>query len=282
MYGVIGCPVGHSLSPAMQLAGFEELGLKAQYIKLELAPHELSEGIEKMRSIPFAGWNATLPHKVELYKLVEERDESARLLGAVNTVRNENGKLIGFNTDGYGFLEALREAFGCRVEGLRLLILGAGGAARALAIQSLVAGAEQVWIANRTVERARNLADEIVLSLGASHGKKIDVFGLDKPALLEKLQATDLVVNCSSGGLNEGEQALILADEMHNGLMVYDTIYRPAETALLKEAAKAGLRRANGLGMLLHQGAKALEIWTGKGAPVEVMRRALEEAAGRV
>jgi shikimate dehydrogenase len=282
LYGVIGCPVAHSLSPAMQLAGFQELGIDAQYVRVEIQPDELADTIAQMRDLPFAGWNCTLPHKLELAELVDERGESSRLLGGVNTVINDNGHLIGFNTDGEGWERAIREAFSLDVRDLRILILGTGGVGQALARQAASEGCERLVLANRSVDKAEALAEEIrpyFVSdklLGAH--ERLEVIPLEDAALARELDAIDLVVNGTSLGLKPTDPPVLQDRLLQPHLCVYDTIYR--KTRLQESATSAGARVANGLSMLLHQGALSLELWTGKTAPISTMRDALEQAAG--
>lgn len=281
LYGVIGYPVAHSLSPAMQLAGFQALGIDARYVRVEIQPEELSDTIAQMRELPFRGWNCTLPHKLELARLVDERGESSKLLGGVNTVINEDGKLTGFNTDGEGWVRAIREAFLLDVRDLRILIIGTGGAGQAIARQAAAEGCERLVLANRSVEKAQTLAEELKPlfvsdKLLGSHDR-LKVIPLESAAIEEELEAIDLVVNGTSLGLKASDPPVLQDRLLQPHLCIYDTIYR--KTRLQEAAVAAGARVAGGLSMLLHQGILSLELWTGKSAPIDVMRTALTEAA---
>jgi shikimate dehydrogenase len=213
--------------------------------------------------------------------LCDQLDESAQKFKAVNTVRIDEGKRIGYNTDGLGWLRAIREEFRIDVSDLRIMILGIGGAGRALAIQSAFENCERLVLVNRTVEKAISLQKEIDQLLRQGHAWKeslpITSIPLDLPLIQKELQNIDLLVNCTSAGLNPEEDSLIPFEAFHRNLLVYDTIYKPAQTKILLEAEKAGAKTANGLSMLLHQGALAFEIWTGRTAPLELMRKSLFE-----
>jgi shikimate dehydrogenase len=282
-YGVIGDPVAHSLSPFIHNPGFQDLEIDAEYFRIHLRPEDLHDGVEKLIQHGFCGWNCTVPHKVHIVPLCDRLDESARRFQAVNTIRLEEGRRIGFNTDGLGWVRAIREEFRIDVSELRIMILGIGGAGRALAIQAAFENCERLVLVNRTVEKARALQKEIDQLLRQGHAWKESVpmisIPLD-PALIQKeLQNIDLVVNCTSAGLQADASSLIPVDAFHSQLLVYDTIYKPAETQLLLAAKKAGAQTANGLSMLLHQGALAFEIWTGRTAPIDLMRESLYSEA---
>lgn len=281
LYGVIGQPVGHSRSPSLQLAAFQAAGLPAQYLRIELTPEELSAAVETMRRLPFAGWNCTVPHKPALLALVDARDASAEVAGGVNTVLNENGHLIGFSTDGPGWVRAVREDFGLDVRDLRILVLGAGGAGQAIACQCALEGCERLAIANRTPEKARALAARLAPRfhttklLGA--GLRLKALALDEAAIAREIDTIDLIVNCTSCGLRPSDPPVLPARILQPHLCVYDTLYQPSRTSFLRAAQEAGARTANGLSMLLHQGALAWEIWTGRSAPLDAMRQTLQQ-----
>lgn len=282
-YGVIGYPVTHSLSPQMHHPAFEALKIPAVYPRIEVVPERLKDAVEKMRAAGWKGWNATLPHKIELYDLVDERGRSAEDLKAVNTVLNTDGKLIGFNTDGEGWVRAIREEFGVDVRDLRIMIVGTGGVGQALARQASMEKCERLVLANRTEEKASALAKEISpyfqteKLLGAQ--ERLKVIPLDEELMAEELNTIDLFVNGTSIGLRSYDPEVVPARILQPHLMVYDTIYRQAGTKLLQGAKEVGCRVANGLSMLLHQGAISFEIWTGEAPPLEVMRRGLMKAA---
>ena len=282
LYGVIGYPVQHSLSPALHAAAFEKCQLDAQYVAVEIPPEKLSETVALMTKKPFAGWNCTLPHKIELAKLMDELADSAQKLGGVNTVLNDNGRLVGFNTDGEGWVRAIREEFSLDVRDLRIMILGAGGAGQALAKQAALERCEKLVLVNRTEARVRELAASLAPHFDSQKlmgaDARLKVVPWDEALIAKELDQIDLVVNATSIGLKASDAAVLPARILQPHLCVYDTIYRPAKTRLLAAAEEAGARTANGLSMLLHQGALSFEIWTGNQAPLMAMKMALRKA----
>ena len=280
--GVIGQPVAHSLSPQMQNAALAESKLKMRYARFEIAPEELQAALESFRQLDFVGANLTVPHKVAALAVVDEMDETAREIGAINTIKVEDGKLRGFNTDGKGFSRAIREEFAVDLRDLRVLVLGAGGAARAIARQCAKENCERLVIANRDPEKAAALADQLrpffagprVLGPVA----RLQSITLDEAALRFQIANTDLVVNATPLGLNRNDSAPIPARLLAPHLMIYDTVYSNRPTALVSGAIDAGARAANGLSMLLHQGALAFEIWFHRAPPLDAMRKALTSA----
>lgn len=281
-YGVIGYPVKHSLSPGMQLAGFEAAGIEAQYVRIEIEPDKLTDTITQMKEMPFAGWNCTLPHKIELKALVDDLTESAEKLGAVNTVLHEDGRFVGFNTDGQGWVRAIREDFSVDVRDLRILILGAGGAGQALARQAAMEKCERLVIANRSIDKAAELLDELSSTIHSDKllrsNDRLKAIPLDADAVAAEVGEIDLVVNTTSVGLKAADPELLPARALEPHLLVYDTIYKPNPTRLLRTAEEIGARTSNGLSMLLHQGALSWEIWAGRSAPLEAMRQGLQDA----
>jgi shikimate dehydrogenase len=282
LYGVIGYPVQHSLSPAMHAAAFEKLQVTAQYVAVEIPPEKLHETVAFMAKKPFAGWNCTLPHKIEMARLVDELADSAQKLGGVNTVLNDNGKLVGFNTDGEGWVRAIREEFSLDVRDLRILILGAGGAGQALARQAALERCEKLVLVNRTEATARELAVSLAPHFDSQRlmgaDARLKVAPWDEALIARELDQIDLVVNATSIGLRASDAAVLPARVLQPHLCVFDTVYRPARTRLLAAAEEAGARAANGLSMLLHQGALSFEVWTGQTAPLTVMKTALRKA----
>lgn len=275
LYGIIGNPIGHSLSPVMQNAAFEAVGLDAVYLALRVESSLLRQAIEGFRAINLLGFSVTIPHKVAVMKYLDELDGSAATIGAVNTVINREGKLIGYNTDGTGALAALREA-GVDLQGRRILLLGAGGAARALAF-SLAETAERITILNRTVSKAEGLAEDVrkVTEAIVVHGR------LDPSTLSVESSSADLLVNATSVGMNpKPEETPIDAKLLRSDMVVFDIVYSPLETRLLREARDVGAKGIGGLMMLVHQGAQAFELWTGKKAPIPMMTKALRVVLG--
>ena len=265
---VFGLPIKHSASPAMHNAAFAALGLNWRYVAFEVDPKNLRAAIEGTRAMNFAGINLTVPHKLLAVDMVDELDASAKKWGAVNTILFRDGKTKGFNTDADALVTALREDLKMELRGSKVLLLGAGGAGRTAALKLAVENVSELFLVNRTQSKAEEIAVEIRQQFPAV---KVSV-GYPKTKV-------DLILNATSLGLKP-EDPLPL-DEKQFSLTqtaaVYDMVYRPAETALLAAAKKAGCKTENGLGMLLHQGAKAFEIWTEQPAPLAVMRRALEE-----
>ena len=277
--GVFGDPAAHSLSPQMQNAALEKLGLKERYGRFQIGAEELRTGLELIRRLNFIGINLTLPHKTTALSLMDEVDDAARKGGAINTVLVEGEKLLGFNTDGPGFLHAIRSEFSVDLRDLRVLLLGAGGGAgRAIALQCARENCERLVLVNRTLEKAQDLAKELAPYFSASRVlgpvARLQAIPWDEASLRFQLANTDLVVNATSVGMRRSDPPLLPASLLAPHLMVYDTIYTPARTPLLAAAADAGALGANGLSMLLHQGALSLEIWFGRKAPLEVMRAA--------
>ena len=278
--GVLGDPVAHSFSPRMQNAALHACKIKIQYGSFQIARGELTEALQLLREFDFAGVNLTIPHKVSALACLDEVDENARSAGAVNTIKIENGKLRGFNTDGRGFSRAIREEFSVDLRDLRVLVLGAGGAARAIALQCAEENCERLVIANRTVEKAKELADDFrdffadPRVLGPV--PRLQAIPWDEAALRFQIGNVDLVVNATPLGLSPGDPAPIPGRLLAPHLMIYDTIYSSGQTAFMSGAIQAGARAANGLSMLLHQGALAFEIWFGREAPLDVMRKALK------
>jgi shikimate dehydrogenase len=277
--GVLGHPVAHSLSPQMQNAALEKSGLEMRYGRFEIAPSELQAALELLTDLDFAGVNLTVPHKIAALPLVDETDETARQVGAINTIKLERGKLRGFNTDGKGFSRAIREEFSVDLRDLRVLVFGAGGAARAIALECAKENCERLVIANRDPEKANQLVESL---RGFFAGPRVlgpvprlQAVAADEAALRFQIANTDLVVNATPLGLNRGDAAPIPARLLAPHLMVYDTVYASGPTAFVSGAIEAGARAANGLSMLLHQGALAFEIWFDRAAPIEAMRKAL-------
>jgi shikimate dehydrogenase len=279
--GVLGDPVAHSLSPQMQNAALENLGLSEHYGRFQIAPEELATALGLIRRLNFVGTNLTLPHKTAALSLMDEADEAARKRGAINTVLVEGEKLIGSNTDGPGFLHAIRSEFSVDLRDLRVLLLGAGGGAgRAIAVQCALENCERLVLVNRTLQKAQDLASELAPYFAGSRVlgpvARLQAIPWDETPLRFQLANTDLVVNATSVGMKRSDPPLLPASLLAPHLMVYDTIYQPARTPLLAAAADAGALGANGLSMLLHQGALSFEIWFGRKAPLEVMRAALQ------
>jgi len=272
---VLGHPIGHTLSPVMHNAAIDALGMDAIYLAFDVAPERLMPVLDAMRDMGFAGVNLTVPLKEVAFKNLAKLDESAARLGAVNTVALNADPPTGYNTDGIGFLEAQREAFGSPVEGLSVLVLGTGGAGRAVAITCATAGARAVALSDLEPARSEAVRAEIG-KLGAECDTQI--VQAEPDTWLEAARAADLVIQATPVGLKRTDRSILPPDAFRKGQRVFDLVYMYPETAFMKTARQAGARTANGLGMLLHQGARALSIWTGAEPPVAVMRATLEQA----
>ena len=277
---VFGDPVAHSKSPAFHNAALRAAGIDAQYVKIHVRPEEAADAFRALPAAGFLGTNVTIPHKAAALATVDEADDYARASGAVNTVLVEGERLLGFNTDGPGFVRAIREEFLCDVRDLRIMILGAGGGAgRAIAVQCALERCERLVLVNRTVEKARALAAELAPHFHSDRllgpAERLAAIPHELPALAAELAHIDLVVNASSVGMKRSDPALLPQSFLTPNLMVYDAIYAGGKTRLVEDAEQAGARAANGLSMLLHQGALSFEIWFNRPAPLEVMRAAL-------
>jgi shikimate dehydrogenase len=265
---IIGDPVEHSLSPVMHNAAFKELGLNLVYVAFTVTSTELKTAVLGAKSLGLRGLNVTMPHKNAVMSHLDEVDSTAKSIGAVNTVLNNQGKLIGYNTDGSGAMIALQEN-GVYPEEKKLVLLGAGGAAKAIAYQA-AQDVEELVILNRTAEKAKKLAEAL-----KSFDAKVKAGTLSSEVLKQELPTTDILVNATSAGMHpDVDISPVPSDLLHSDLSVMDIIYNPLETKLLKDAKSAGAKVVSGIEMLLYQGAVAFEIWTNCPAPIEVMREA--------
>ena len=276
-YGVVGSPVSHSLSPAMHTAAFQALNLLAQYFAFEIPPQHLKKGLELLEKAGVQGLNLTLPHKIEVLPLLNEISPEASQIGAANTIKLESGKRLGFNTDGKGFSQAIKEVFSKTLSELHIIVLGTGGAGRAIAFQSVFEGCRQLLVVNRTLEKAQSLAKDLNAAFYSDapveSPLEIEATTFESEKLAKKMDEADLIVNATSLGLNPEDPLPIPAHFLKSKHLVFDAIYQ--STPFLRAAQKAGAKTANGLSMLLHQGALAFEIWFSQKAPLEVMRQAL-------
>lgn len=271
--GLIGNPVEHSISPAMHNAAFEEKNLDYVYVTFQVKKDSLSDAISGIRSLGIEGVNVTIPHKTTVIRNLDEVVDTARKIGAVNTIKKKGNKLIGFNTDGIGALKSLQNEIG-KIDNRKTLLLGAGGAARAIAFTLVEAGAK-LTISNRTLAKGEKLAEEIK----EKTGRKTFSIPQKKSDLAKVIEETEILINSTSVGMHPDEdKALVKSDAMHKNLIVMDVVYNPLQTRLLKEAEKAGAKTINGLEMLVHQGAASFEIWTGEKAPTETMKKAAKKA----
>jgi shikimate dehydrogenase len=273
LLGVMGNPVAHSLSPLMHNAALASLSLDYCYLALEIRPELLPQAVVGLKALGCQGFNVTIPYKEQIVASLDEVDDEALIIGAVNTVVNREGKLVGYNTDGRGFLRSLAEEWDLGLRGEQVVVLGAGGAARAIVAGLASAGASKITIANRNVERGLLLKAD----LEQHYPCKIAVVDLSEGKLDKELAASLLVVQTTPVGMypHAGDTPIIEPSRLWKDSYVYDIIFNPPETRFLLGAREQGCRTANGLGMLLHQGALSFEYWTGIEAPVKLMRQAL-------
>ena len=258
---LLGDPVKHSLSPMMQNAAFRACGLDWQYELLETPRARLKETIAHLRTNGFASANVTIPHKEAVVEFLDDITNHASRIGAVNTIVKRDGKLIGDNTDVYGFTQSLRDA-AVELRGIRAVVLGAGGAARAVTFALAEQGAARITIINRTEPRATKLAHDLW-----NHFPKLDV----EVGAISSLATAHLIVNATSVGMAPNENESPMHWRFPRGTTAIDLVYRPLQTKFLRDAQHAGVRPISGIGMLVHQGAAAFKLWTGRDAPVELM-----------
>lgn len=274
--GIIGYPIAHSISPIFQQAALDHCGIDAAYQAYEVAPDDVGRFVNDLRRDGAWGINVTVPHKEAVIPHLDEVDDWATAAGAVNTIVNRDGRLTGHNTDGLGFLRALQDEGGFVPEGSRVLILGAGGAARGVVLALSRAKVATLIIANRTLERAERLAE--LARTADTEGLAIPLEGRD---LTEAAGAADLIVNCTTIGMSHGPDEAgspLPAESITSTVLVNDLVYNPLETPLLKAAAQAGATCLGGILMLVYQGAASFEMWTGRDAPVAVMLEAATKA----
>ena len=264
--GLLGWPVEHSLSPAMHNAAFEHIGLDCCYVTFPVKPGFLKDAVRSVRALNLAGVNVTMPHKENVIPLLDKVDADASFIGAVNTIVNSNGKLIGYNTDGRGFMRSLSEAQ-ISLNKKNVLILGAGGASRAIGFY-LAKKAAELFI----YDIDGNKSGKLIRDLNKMR-KNVFPFSFQPSAFSHQLHDIDIIINATPLGLKKGDPLPIDINLLKPRHVVCDLIYK--NTPLLQRASRKGCRTLNGLGMLLWQGAFAFELWTGKKPPVEVMRKAL-------
>ena len=274
--GVIGDPVEHSCSPPMHNAAFREMDLDYVYVPFRVRPEQLPEAVEGFRALNVAGINVTLPHKKAVLPLMDSVSEEAELIGAVNTMVFKDSMVKGHNTDARGFIASLQEGGIDNIRGMKVVVLGAGGGAQAVVAGLALEGIDKITIANRTQEKAIQLAETI----NGKTGVLAEGISLDDEHLSQCISESDLLVSTITAGMNPSVPLVIDPDWLHEDLIVCDIVYIPPETNLLKAAAERGLRTVGGMGMLVHQGAISFQLWTGKQPSVRTMQRALAEALG--
>lgn len=272
--GLIGHPVEHSFSPPMHNAAFDALGMDYAYVAFDVDPGNLKSAIEGANALNVKGFNVTIPHKIEVMQYLDELDDVARLIGAVNTIDFKN--LKGYNTDGIGAIRAIEEI--STIKGKDVIVAGAGGASRAISFYLAKFGASSITILNRNEDKAQKLAADILESDLIDDVNSNSISEIDS-----LLKDSDILVDTTPLGMhpNINDEPIATAENMHEELVVFDAVYNPNETVLLKEAIKAGAKPVYGIKMLLYQGAESFKIWTGQDAPIDVMEKALNDYLGR-
>jgi shikimate dehydrogenase len=267
--GLIGNPVEHTMSPPMHNAAFDYLGLDFTYVPFNVEKNVLQDSIQGARALGIKGLNVTIPYKTRVMEFLDVIDKPAELIGAVNTIKFEEDVATGYNTDGIGAVKALEEIES--VNNKKVVMVGAGGAARAVAFQLILSGIESLTIINRTPEKALKLKNEIESKVEST------VFYGNLEILEKEVSNTDILIDTTPIGMypHIDDEPVIRAEMMHSDLVVNDLVYNPLDTVLLKEAEKASAKGVSGLKMLIYQGAEAFKIWTGEDAPVDIMEKTL-------
>lgn len=256
IYGVMGDPIAHSMSPDIHNDAFEKENIEAVYHHFHVTKEGLNDAVKGMKALGIEGFNITIPHKTSIIPFLDEVDELALAIGAVNTVVNKNGRFIGYNTDGKGFFKSLCDEISGDIKAKKTLVIGAGGAARAIYFTLVKEGVKQVDIANRTKERAAQLVSDCPYD---KVSKALSIIEAE-----ESLSQYDLIVQTTSSGMSpELDHSPLKVDQLKTGAIVSDIIYNPLQTKLLREAGEKGAETQNGLGMFINQAALAFEIWTG-------------------
>ena len=262
--GLIGNPVEHSFSPQMHNAAFKALNLDYTYVAFDVNPADLKTAINGAKSLNIKGFNVTIPHKINVMKYLDKLDDIAKLIGAVNTIDFKD--LKGYNTDGIGAIKAIEEIDS--VKNKNIVIAGAGGASRAISFYLAKYGADKITILNRNIDKAKNLANDILNS------NLIEDIKTDSISQINNyLNDSDILINTTPVGMspNINDKPIASAENMHEDLIVFDAVYNPNKTVLLKEAIKANAKPVYGIKMLLYQGAESFKIWTGQNPPIDVM-----------
>lgn len=276
MAAVVARPIRHSISPFIHNYAFDASGINGVYVAWDIPEEDLEESVQNVRRYDMFGINISMPYKQVVIPFLDELNQAAQLIGAVNTVVNRQGQLIGYNTDGYGFFKALEKNDGFTVKDKIMTILGGGGAATSLIVQAALNGAKKINIFNQTqfLEETKAKAEKYA----AATGVELEVFPVEDQALIqEKILESDLLVNATSVGMDG--QSMVIANNtvLPAGLRVADVIYQPFETPFLSYARSKGLKASNGLGMLLYQAAKAFELWTDQSMPTDQIWQELEK-----
>ncbi|MCM8772877.1 MAG: shikimate dehydrogenase [Candidatus Omnitrophica bacterium] len=271
--GVFGYPVTHTLSPIFQNSAFEYLGIDFVYLPFEVKPENLKTAVEAIKVFNWIGVNVTIPHKKEIIKYIDELDETSKILEVVNTIHNLDGKLKGYTTDGDGFIRSLIEDGKFDPENKNIFIIGAGGSAYAICGSLISKKVNSIFITNRTFENAVKLKEHIQRKLNF---QKVEIIEFEKRNEKKIWESIDILINTTSVGMKEGDTLLIDKKNIEKVKFVYDIVYN-RKTELLKIAENLKIPHLDGLSMLVYQGAISFEIWTGKKAPVDIMKKSLQE-----
>lgn len=265
LFGVIGDPIRHSKSPIMMNRAFRETGINGVYTAFHVTSDRIGDFAAGVRAMGIRGVNVTIPHKLDIMSVLDEIDASAQAIGAVNTIVNDAGRLIGYNTDGIGYVRSLKEEAERELAGKRIVVIGAGGAARGIIYALASENPARITVANRSVDRAKELADSLQ--------NKVDIEAISNDELQTACEQADIVINTTSVGMfPHTEETPIDASWLKLGAVASDLIYNPLKTKFLQQAELRGCRIHGGLGMFIYQGAYAFEYWTGQPAPVTAMR----------
>ena len=276
--GIFGYPVKHTLSPIMHNAAFTDLEIPYVYLPFEVKPENLKEAIAAIRVLRLAGINLTVPHKIEAIRYLDEITREGELIGSINTIQNKDGKLIGHNTDGKGFVASLKEDLGFNPKDKHVLLLGASGSGRAILVELLLQGAKSIVISNRTVSRGIGLVQEFSKKFSKSTLSFTPLSDLKKKVSFSQI---DLLINSTSLGMKGEEFPDLPLPSLPPASIVYDIIYSPLKTKLIEAADRLGLVTKNGLGMLLHQGSLSFQIWTQRRPSLKIMQNAIIEAINK-
>lgn len=273
LMGLLGNPVKHSKSPYMHNLSFEKLGLDYVYMAFEIQDNLIGKSVDAMKILNAKGFNVTMPHKQRIMDFLDEISEDAKIIGSVNTVVNNNGHLIGYNTDGRGLIKAL-EKEGQGFKGEKIIIIGAGGASRSISIQLAFEGAREVVIFNRTIKKAQEISATINKEISKSTSRALK---LDEKLLEKELKDAKILINATSIGMKDTIDKSVITNPniLHKDLFVADIIYDPLKTKFLSQAELVGCRTMNGISMLLYQGALAFKMWTGKDMPIEDVKETI-------
>lgn len=274
VFGVLGSPIGHSISPQMHNEAFRQLGMDCVYVAFDVGIDGIKSAVEGLRTLNVRGYNVTMPNKNIMATLCDKLSPAAQIIGAVNTVVNDNGILTGYTTDGIGYMRAVKDA-GHNIIGKKMTLLGAGGASTAVFVQAALDGLSEISVFSRSTSKFNERAREIIERLKEYTTCKVNLYNLEDQARLKhEISESTILVNGTSVGMAPNTDNTIIHDVtmFHKDLIVSDIIYNPRETKLMRLAKEAGCPTFNGLYMLLYQGAEAFKIWTGQDMPVDIIK----------